>query len=74
LEAFQSILRKAVEHLHYQKTVYDFLKEPMRVPDVLQTQGMLLFLISNGYRTILNTQSFYAVSNKFILFCMVLSE
>lgn len=34
LEAFQSVLREAVERLHYSETVYTFLKEPMRMLEV----------------------------------------
>ncbi|MBN6187599.1 Glu/Leu/Phe/Val dehydrogenase [Aneurinibacillus sp. BA2021] len=34
LQAFQSVLREAVERLHYSETVYNFLKEPMRVLEV----------------------------------------
>lgn len=34
LEAFQSVLKKAVELLHYPEIVYEFLKEPMRVLEV----------------------------------------
>ncbi|MFT9849735.1 Glu/Leu/Phe/Val family dehydrogenase [Aneurinibacillus sp. REN35] len=34
LEAFQSVLREAIERLHYSETVYTFLKEPMRVLEV----------------------------------------
>ncbi|MFE4203080.1 Glu/Leu/Phe/Val family dehydrogenase [Aneurinibacillus aneurinilyticus] len=34
LEAFQSVLGEAVERLHYPETVYELLKEPMRVLEV----------------------------------------
>lgn len=34
LAAFQSVLKKAVELLHYPEIVYEFLKEPMRVLEV----------------------------------------
>lgn len=34
LEAFQSVLGEAVKRLHYPETVYEILKEPMRVLEV----------------------------------------
>lgn len=34
LEAFQSVLGEAVKRLHYPETVYELLKEPMRVLEV----------------------------------------